>query len=259
MGAVAAGRAWLRVAAWLSLCAVALWVLLRGQSDLYMAANVRWTLWLAVLASLGIAGLDGYAAWRHGARLSLPRAGWFGGRRLLMLPGWLAAKQRRRGASYALVFLPMAVGIAIPPAIFGTQSVLDNASAVTLLAPPALAQAALPATPRVLSLLQLQDHLQGGALPAGSLVRVSGFVVHLNDLPPHAWLLVRFITPHCVAEAHPLAVLVQQTSGKTIPNDTWVTVTGALHSGTAEGQLAAIIADPQIAAIAMPLDPYLVY
>jgi uncharacterized repeat protein (TIGR03943 family) len=243
---VPVSRAWVRVAAWLSLCAVALWILLRGQSDLYMAANVRWTLWLAVPASLGIAALDGYAAWQRGEHP-------------IMLRRWLAGwRQRRREASYALIFLPMVVGIAIPPAIFGTQSVLDNSSAITMLAPPALARTATVA-PRMLSLLQLQDHLQAGDLPAGSIVRVSGFAVHLDDLPPHIWLLVRFITPHCVAEAHPLAVLVQQVGGKTIPNDTWVTVTGALHSGAANGQSAAIIVDPQIVHIPMPLDPYLVY
>jgi uncharacterized repeat protein (TIGR03943 family) len=242
-------RAWLRIAAWLSLCAMALWVLLRGQSDLYVAPTVRWTIWLALLAALALAALDGYAAQRRGER---PRA----------LVAWLAqARQSRLVASYALVFLPFVTGVALPPAILGTGSL--SAATVTLLAAPttrsSLTPADAPGPVLPLSLLQAHDRLQAGALATGTLVQVSGFVVHLPDEPSGTWVLARFITPHCVAEAYPLGLLVRPTSGVAFADGAWVTVTGALTRSTAQGRAVALLAALQIAHIAMPPDPYLVY
>jgi putative membrane protein len=241
-----AERVWLRVAAWLSLSAVALWVLLRGQSDLYIAPNVRWTLWLAVLVAVAIAALDGYAAWLRGSRPPLVRQ-------------VLALAHERRALSYGLVFLPFLFGLAIPPAVLGTESVLGNESAISLLAAPAIGAATASTTPLTFNLLQLQDRLQAGALTEGTALQVTGFAVHAPDLPVHTWLLVRFITPHCVAEAHPLGLLVQQTSGAVPPNDAWVTVRGALAEGSDQGHAVALLQTQQIDHIARPLDPYLIY
>jgi uncharacterized repeat protein (TIGR03943 family) len=242
-------RAWLRVAAWLSLCAVALWILVRGQSDLYIAPNVRWTIWLAILAALLLAGLDAYTAWRRGER---PR----------VLLAWLAQMRRSRlVASYALVFLPCVTGVALPPAILGSGSI--SAAAVTLLAAPTEAASSattgVPGTVLALSLLQAHDRLQTGSLMTGARVQMSGFVAHLSDLPAGTWLLARFVTPHCVAEAYPIGVLVRPGAGASFKDGAWVTVTGALTRISAQGRTVALLAAPQITHIAMPPDPYLIY
>ncbi len=241
-----AERAWLRVAAWLSFSAVALWVLLRGQSDLYIAPNVRWTLWLAVLVALAIATLDGYAAWLCGSRPPL-------------VSQVFALARERRALSYGLVFLPFLFGLAIPPAVLGTDSVLGNESAITMLAAPG--SGATRTTPPLLTLnlLQLQDRLQAGSLFVGAQVAVAGFAVHPPDLPAHEWLLVRFITPHCVAEAHPLGLLIQQTSGAAPLNDAWVIVRGELSQGRDQGHAVALLQVQQVTRINRPLDPYLIY
>jgi uncharacterized repeat protein (TIGR03943 family) len=241
-------RVWLRVAVWLSWCSIAAWVLLRGQSDLYIAPDVRWTLWLAIAVSLIIAALDGYSAWQYGIRPPVPR-------QLLDLlherPNW----------SYGLVFLPFLFGIGIPPAVLGTESVLGNESAVTLMSAPLRSEVGSSKAERAftVNLLQLHDQLQAGLISNGSQVQVSGFIVHWQDLPADTWMLVRFITPHCVAEAHPLGLLIHQTGSMALRDDTWVTVTGIINGGSQQGHSVGIIQSPQVKRIDRPVDPYLIY
>lgn len=235
-------RAWVRVALWMSLSVLALWVLLHGQSNLYIAANVRWTLWLAITVSLVLAAVDGYAAyaqhgWPHMPRLTGGPVNW-------------------QTASYALLFTPFAIGLAVPPSVLGANSLLANDGVVTLLPAPALGNPAPQLAP--FNLLQLQDRLRAGALATGSAVQVEGFVYHQHGLPAHTWLLVRFITPHCVAEAQPLAVVVA-FAGPAPPDNSWVRVAGTLTSATVDGRTATRLESTTLTRIALPLDPYLVY
>lgn len=249
MEATQPSRAWLRVAAWLSLCGVALWVLARGHSNLYIAPNVRWTLWLAMIAALLLVLLDGYAAWQRGERPGM------------LLDCLNRFRRSHVAASYVLVFLPFMVGVALPPAILGAGS-LSDANVTMLVAPletPSLtttgtSEAAIP-----LSLLQAHDRLQMGTLATGTRVQMSGFVAHLPNLPAGTWVLARYVTPHCVAEAYPLGVLVRPGAGATFTDGAWVTVTGVLARITAQGHTVALLAEPEITHIAMPPDPYLVY
>ncbi|MFW1452562.1 hypothetical protein ACEV8N_24190, partial [Vibrio parahaemolyticus] len=57
-------------------------------------------------------------------------------------------------------------------------------------------------------------------------------------------LLARFMTLHCVAEAQPVAIVLQRGATATgFPKDnTWVRVTGNLQVGTAQGKTTAILA-----------------
>lgn len=235
-------RAWVRIALWVSLSVLALWVLLHGQSDLYIAPNVRWTLWLAIAVSLVLATIDGYAAYaQHGWPL---------------IPRVHAGSVNWRAASYGLLFAPFAIGLAIPPGVLGANSLSANDSVVTLLPAPALGNPATQIAP--FNLLQLQDRLRGGALTVGSPVQVEGFVYHQRGLPMNTWLLVRFITPHCVAEAQPLALAIHFT-GRAPPNNVWVRVAGTLNSATLNGRTDARLESTMLTPITIPLDPYLVY
>jgi uncharacterized repeat protein (TIGR03943 family) len=239
------GRAWLRVGAWLALCMLSLWVLLGGHADLYIAPNIRWMLWLASIVGAGIAALDGAAAWLRGDRPHLPIARI---RRML--------QHRPALASYVALFAPLALGVLTPPAVLGAGSILAHDGVVTLVGAPHGAPAA--AKTLDFTLLQLRDRMQGAGLPSGTVVEVEGFVFHQPGLPANEWLLVRFITPHCVAEAQPLAV-VAHASSRSPPDNAWVRITGTIVAGTADGQSAAIVDIQTLAKITQPLDPYLIY
>lgn len=246
--APSSGRAWLRVGMWASLSLLALWVLLRGQTDRYIAPNVRWTLWLAILFALALAMVEGYTAWWRGERLppALARL------RRGAIGGW-------RGASYGIVFIPFFAGVCITPSLLGADSILANDGVVTMLAAPAQASGNVPLTLVSLNLLQLQDRLRGGAPLLGDSVKLTGFVYHQPNLPANEWLLTRFITPHCVAEAQPIALLVRAASGRAPPNNTWVTLVGTLGASTLKGHAVALLVPQAVQLIAVPLDPYLIY
>ncbi len=252
------GRPWLRVAVWLSLSMLALWVLIGGHSDLYIAPNVRWTLWLASAAGVVIAAIDGYAAWQRGDR---PRA--LPVRLRRCLPG------RRQRIAYGFLFAPLVVGLLVPPLVLGAGSILANDGVVTLVPAPIAATigAATPASaPLTIDLLQLQDRMRAGASLQGTLITIEGFIYHQPGLPAQEALLARFITPHCVAEAQPLALVLRLPDGTVqrpqphLPaNNTWVRVTGTLSAGTTNGQSASMLDVSSLAIIVTPLDPYLIY
>ncbi len=239
------GRAWLRVSLWLSLSLLALWVLLHGQTTRYIAPNVAWTLWLAVLVALTLAALDGYSAWARG---DLPLPAWERLRRF-DIGGW-------RNLGYAIAFLPFITGIVVAPSVLGAGSILANAGVVTLLPAPVQGDAT-PPNVAALSLLQLQDRLRAGAPLASATV--VGFAFHQPGLPGGEWLLTRFITPHCVAEAQPIALVVRAASGRAPPDNTWLRLTGPLTAGVVNGRSVAILVPTTQATIAAPRDPYLIY
>lgn len=262
---VPAGRPWLRAGVWLSLGLLALWVLIGGHSDLYIAANVRWTLWLATTASLVLASIDGYIAWQRGDHLGDVPA------RLRRL-----AWRRWQTTSYGVLFAPLVIGILVPPLILGAGSILAHDGVVTLIPAPQgpvmqtaltqLSQAKVPTPIVEMSLLQLQDRVRAGAPLAGTPVTLLGFVYHQPGLPTGDVLLTRFITPHCVAEAQPLALVMRQPETASVgskllmPHDNnWVRVTGTLADGTAQGQAVAVLAISALTPMATPLDPYLIY
>ncbi len=240
------GRAWLRVSVWLGLCLLALWVLAGGHSDLYLAPNIRWTLWAGIAVTLALAALDALAAWARGDR---PAGVWTLARR----SGW----RQLVVSSYAALFVPVVVGIAAPPAVLGAGSILAHDGVVTLVAAPRGAPAVSTA-PLDINLLRLHDRMQGAGLAPGTIVQVVGFVYHQPGLPAGEWLLTRFITPHCVAEAQPMAILVRLT-GRSPPDNAWVRVTGAIGAGNDQGQSVAILDAGSMVAMGQPLDPYLIY
>jgi uncharacterized repeat protein (TIGR03943 family) len=250
------GRPWLRAGVWLSLSLLALWVLIGGHSDLYIAPNVRWTLWLASAAGVVIAAIDGYVAWRRGDR---PRNLWQRVQRCL--PG------RRQRLAYGFLFAPFVVGLFVPPLVLGAGSILSHDGVVTLIPAPRSVSTGIAgpsSAPLAIDLLQLQDRMRAGASLQGSPLAIEGFVYHQPGLPPQEALLARFITPHCVAEAQPVALVLRLPDGSPqhphLPaNNTWVHVIGTLSAGTANGQAASVLDIRSLTTIAIPLDPYLVY
>ncbi len=242
------GRAWLRVALWLSLCVVALWVLLGGKSDLYIAPNVRWTVWLAVIASIVLALADGAAALERGV---VPAFTWMSGGRLR--------------PDLALLFLPCALGILVPPLTLGASSILAHDVVIAYVHAPSMAPdhvvgaIAPPNEVHTASILQLQYQAAHNQLVAGSTIQVTGFALHRSDLPAGTWLLVRFVTPHCMAEAQPVGLLIRTGPGGSAPTDnTWVTVAGPITAATINGDGVAVVQPATLQAIATPPDPYLI-
>jgi len=167
------------------------------------------------------------------------------------------------------LFTPFIIGLFVPPLVLGAGSILSHDGVVTFIpAPHAAATSSTISTnvPITIDLLQLQDRMRAGASLQGTPITIEGFVYHQPGLPAQESLLARFITPHCVAEAQPLALVLRLPDGTIqhpqphLPaNNIWVHVTGTLSAGSANGQTASVLDISSLATMAIPLDPYLVY
>jgi uncharacterized repeat protein (TIGR03943 family) len=177
----------------------------------------------------------------------------------------------------ALLFaLPVALGIFCPPVVLGAASIALREANVTMIYAPGNARTHT-AAPLHTDLLQLQALAQtagqsrmgmggssaggGHAILQGQEVNLIGFVYHRPDLPAGTFLLTRFITPHCVAEAQPLAILVRAAPAQAaaLKDDTWLRVQGALTGAELNGSAVAELDHIQAERIAPPADPYLIY
>ncbi|GAB4240631.1 MAG: TIGR03943 family protein [Stanieria sp.] len=98
---------------------------------------------------------------------------------------------------------------------------------------------------------------------AGQPANVTGFVIHLPELPDNYLLLSRFIVTCCAVDAYPVGIPVKLEGNRTAyPPDSWLTVTGTMvtenlassDSKTTKRQL--VLAAKTIKSIPTPADPY---
>jgi putative membrane protein len=98
----------------------------------------------------------------------------------------------------------------------------------------------------------------------GQPVKVSGFVVHLPQLPDNYLLISRFILTCCAVDAYPVGLPVKLSgSRQKYPNDTWLEIQGEMFTetlpvemGKSDTRRQLAIAARTITPIATPSDPY---
>jgi len=246
-------RALVRAAVWLGMSLMAGDILLGGHSDLYFSPSIAWTVAAAAIAALGLGLIQGIAAYQRVAHAHPHTAA-------------TATSAARVGRALAALFvLPVALGIFSPPVVLGAASIALREANVTMIPAPGTTPAP-PGAPLHTDLLQLQALVQntsqsGHSSLRGRLVDLVGFVYHRPDLPAGAFLLTRFITPHCVAEAQPLAILVHvaPSQATALKDDTWVQVQGRLAGTELNGRTIAELNATAVGPIQPPDDPYLIY
>jgi uncharacterized repeat protein (TIGR03943 family) len=175
------------------------------------------------------------------------------------------------GHALLLLFaLPIALGIFVPPVVLGATSIALREANITMIHAPGTGIARRSVLLHT-DLLHLQALAQqtsqfphsGGrsALLRGQQIDLIGFVYHQSDLPPDTFLLTRFITPHCVAEAQPLAILVRVTPAQAsaLKDNIWLHVYGTLTGTALNGHAVAELISVYAKRIPAPADPYLVY
>jgi putative membrane protein len=103
---------------------------------------------------------------------------------------------------------------------------------------------------------------------AGQKAKVTGFVVHLPQLPDNYFLLCRFVITCCAVDAYPIGIPVKvETSRTAYPPDTWLEIEGEMtpetlpidntnlaQTGSDRRQL--VISARSLQKIPTPADPY---
>ena len=96
----------------------------------------------------------------------------------------------------------------------------------------------------------------------GQPAKVTGFVLHLPELPENYFLISRFIVTCCAVDAYPIGIPVQLQGDSSIyPSEIWLEITGTmatvnLPSKNHQNQRKLVLVPTAIKQIPTPKDPY---
>jgi putative membrane protein len=166
-----------------------------------------------------------------------------------------------RALTYAVVLLPIVLGLAVAPRAMGTSALAGERVTRLLLtfAPGASAAVRAPKPDAPLDdtgpVLAYLRRVGDGSL--GQPVRVTGMVVTSDALEAGAFAVLRYAMAHCVADARPVALLVIGPAPPSLRPDQWVQIEGELASRAREGDRLVTIVARRITPVDEPHNPYL--
>ncbi|MEW6709936.1 MAG: TIGR03943 family protein [Candidatus Riflebacteria bacterium] len=92
----------------------------------------------------------------------------------------------------------------------------------------------------------------------GSKIQTRGMLIsNAPGVPPGKFVIFRFVMVCCVADAQPVAVVVNGKAPEDIANERWVEIEGILEKTEIEGNPAAVINADRIVPAPAPENPYL--
>ncbi|GEM_PF-1860173 len=92
----------------------------------------------------------------------------------------------------------------------------------------------------------------------GRKIQTRGMLISdVPGVPPGKFVIFRFVIVCCVADAQPVAVVVNGQRPENISNETWVEVEGILEKTEIEGNPAVVINADRIVSAPAPENPYL--
>ncbi len=175
------------------------------------------------------------------------------------------------GISSSILLIVAIAGFVIPPKILTSQTAIQRGVSdipLTRIKPQAFHASTKPETRslidwiRTLNAYPEPDAYQG--LPAN----VSGFVLHLAELPDNYLLLSRFVITCCAVDAYPIGIPVKlETSHNNYPPDSWLKIQGEMMTETLPSQdrtlstttkkkRQLVLVAKSIQKIPTPADPY---
>jgi len=169
-----------------------------------------------------------------------------------------------RGLTYAVVLIPLVLGLAVAPRALGTAALGGERVTRLLLtfAPGAPGRSstrtsAKPEEPlnEIGPLLAYLRRMGDGSV--GQPVRVTGMVMRSDELGAGEFALLRYAIAHCVADARPIALLVSAPSPRELPLGQWVEIEGEVASREREGDRLVTIVAHRITPVEEPRNPYL--
>jgi uncharacterized repeat protein (TIGR03943 family) len=165
------------------------------------------------------------------------------------------------GLTYAVVLLPLVLGLAVAPRALGT-SALGGERVTRLLLTFAPGSPPAPRPPKpdeplddIGPLLAYLRRVADGSI--GQPVRVTGMVMRSDALEAKEFALLRYAIAHCVADARPVALLVVAAAPPDVRADQWVEIEGEVASREREGDRLVTIVAHRITPVEEPRNPYL--
>ncbi|MGH2415387.1 MAG: TIGR03943 family putative permease subunit [Microcystaceae cyanobacterium] len=258
-----------RLLPWLDILALVFWgtLLLKywltGQLKLLIHPNYFWLVLVTSIVLLLLSifrGIQLLSAWRRRDLVSDSSA--VMQHITLFPPGW---------GSGVLIAAALA-GFLIAPQVLSSQTALQRG--VTDALPLTRSQPQsfrTPTKPEARSLIEWVRTLNAYPEPdayQGQTAKVTGFVVHLPQLPDNYLLISRFILTCCAVDAYPVGIPVKlNQSRNAYPPDTWLEIEGemmteslpvdrATMSTPPSNKRQLVLAAKSLKQIPTPADPY---
>ena len=175
------------------------------------------------------------------------------------------------GFGSGLLLVVAIAGLLIPPKVLTSQTAMQRVVRdipLTRSQPQAFRTATQPETRSLIEWIRTINAYPEPDAYAGQPANVSGFVLHLEELPDNYLMLSRFVITCCAVDAYPIGIPVKlETSRNTYPPDTWLKIQGEMITETLPtkeradshsimGKRSLVLAAKSIESIPTPSDPY---
>ena len=141
------------------------------------------------------------------------------------------------GIGSSLLLISAIAGLLIPPNIFTSQTALQRGVTETLPLTRYQPQTFVTQTkPEERSLIEWIRTLNAYPEPdayTGQKAKITGFVIHLPELPNNYLLLSRFVLTCCAVDAYPVFIPIElPANSQQYPSDTWLEIAGNMTTDT---------------------------
>lgn len=176
------------------------------------------------------------------------------------------------GIGSSLLIATAIAGFAIAPTVLTSQAALQRGVTeslpITRSQPQAFRATVKPESRSLIDWIRTLNAYPEPDAYAGQKVKVTGFVVHLANLPDNYLLISRFVLTCCAVDAYPVGLPVKlEASRQLYPPDTWLDIEGEMTvetlamdeqtlQATTTQKRQLVIAAKAIAQIPTPSDPY---
>jgi putative membrane protein len=175
------------------------------------------------------------------------------------------------GFSSSLLICVAIAGLLIPPKILTSQSAIKTGVRdipSTRFQPQSFRTATKPEERSLIEWIRTINAYPEPDAYNGQQAKVSGFVLHLPELPDNYLMLSRFVITCCAVDAYPVGIPVKlDNSRQTYPPDTWLEIRGEMiaetlsvkeqaNSKTKIDKRSVVLAAKSIKSIPTPADPY---
>lgn len=142
-----------------------------------------------------------------------------------------------KGWASSLLILVAILGLIIPPTVLSSQTAIQRGVSDSLPPTTLETQSFLNQTPpEKRSLIEWVRTLNAYPEPdnyTGQKANITGFVVHLDNLPDNYIYLSRFVLTCCAVDAYPVGILVElPNSREEYPPDSWLEIQGVMKTET---------------------------
>lgn len=238
---------------WLDVLAIAAWGALflkywvTGKLFLLIHPNYMGLTVAAGLVMLGLAGVRAGSLLKQHLQATPAQ----GDHLTLFPPGW---------ASLLLLATAM-LGLIVSPQAFASQTAVQrgvtDATTLTRVKPQAFRASNKSEDKSIVDWIRTLSSYPEPDAYTGQKVRVTGFVIHPDNLSEQYLFISRFILTCCAADAYPVSLPVKLSNHRSLYKpDTWLQVEGQMITETLNDKRQLVVQATALKPIAQPKNPY---